>query len=347
MSLTLQQKINTKFNDYSKIEDEFKAKTGLELVTTNDQGENDVECNEHISLVISCYMGGKTLPLMFERLEKQDYKNFEVIIVDDGSPINIFPLIKKLNPGFSTKFIKQTTNRGRSFTRNTGMLASGGKSIIFTDQDIIFDSKFMLRFAIRQFYTTNSLYIGFKEDIGFGDLTKIAKANLKSDWRYSVKGEKFFIPLYPDGTLPDDPEREYRILSETDNLKKLGFGRTMGFWNLPSMIISHGLCVKREAALLSGGFPEEGFEGWGAQDIAFGARLIGGENFVIPVINNVYFHIAHERYSGSREKELGELKDNLKTYFTLLGSVKYNSSPRHREIQKTGRYKNIEIYEVN
>lgn len=347
MKQTLQQKINSKSNDYSKIESEFKTKTGLNLVTTDKQDELSIDCNESISLIISCYEGNRTLPLVLKRLENQSYKKFEAVIVDDGSLTDISTLIGEAKSSYRIKFVKQLTNKGRSYTRNTGIIVSEGSSIIFTDQDIIFDSDFILRFAIRQYYTSQCVFIGFKEDIALEDLTDSRKANINSDWRYSVKGERSFIPLYSGKKLPTNPGRIYRILEETNNLKRLGFGRNIGFWSLPSMVISHGICVKRKFALSSGGFPEEGFYGWGAQDIAFGARLIGEGNFVVPLLNNVYFHITHKRYSGSREKELEELKINLRSYFDLLRSVKYNSQPRKRKIKKTKKSGNIEFFEID
>lgn len=347
MSKTLQQKINTQPNDYSRVEESFREKTGLELVTDEQQLEDKVKCNESVSVVISCYMGDKTLPLMFRRLETQTYKNFEVVVVDDGSPENMFKTVINLNPKFKTKFIRQTRNRGRSYTRNTGMLAADGDSVIFTDQDIIFDQDFVLKFAIRQFYTKGCIFIGFKEDVDFKNLKRAKKPNLHSDWRYSVKGETFFIPLYPQSHSHTKTEaRKYQILQETDNLKTLGYGEKIGFWDLPSLIISHGLSVKKQNATSAGGFPEKGFDGWGAQDIAFGARLIGEGNLVVPVLNNIYYHIAHERYSGSREEELKELKHNLKAYFALLDSINYNYSPEKRNIEKIKDFHNLKYYEI-
>lgn len=347
MKQTLQQKINFKSNDYSEIEGEFRAKTGLNFVTTDLQDEKNTNCDESISLIISYYEGNKTLPLMLKQLENQSYRKFEVVIVDDGSSTDIFPVISEIKPSFRIKFVKQLTNKGRSYTCNTGMIVSEGSSIIFTDQDIIFDSDFILRFAIRQHHSSRCVFIGFREDIALENLINAQKADINSDWRYSVKGEKFFTPLHFDRNLPTDPERVYKILEETNNLKNFGFGRTIGFWSLPSMVISHGVCVKRESAINLGGFPEDGFNGWGAQDIAFGARLIGEGNFVVPVLNNVYFHITHERYSGSRENELEELKMNLRSYFDLLKSEVYNSQPKKRQIKKTKNLGNIDFFEID
>lgn len=298
-------------------------------------------------MIISCYKGDKTLPLVLQQIKNQSYKKFEVIIVDDGSPTDLSSVIISAKPNFRIRFVKQLRQKGRSYTRNTGIMLSEGSSIIFTDQDIIFDSNFILRFAIRQYYTSRCVFIGFKEDIEFEDLVNSEKARLESDWRYLVKGEKFFIPLYFDKKLPTNPERIYKILEETNNFKNFGFGKTIGFWNLASMVISHGLCLKRKQAVKIGGFPEQGFSGWGAQDIAFGAKLIGEGNFIIPVLNNTYFHINHERYSGSRKKEMVELKENLKSYFKLLKSEEYNSQPEKRKIKKTRCLGNIEFFEID
>lgn len=347
MNKTLIQKIRQKSNDYSSQEIVFKDKTNQDLVTEVDTKTDITLCKDSVSVIISCYSGQKTLPLMFDSLERQSYKKFEVVVVDDGSPENMLPVVKKSNPAFKVKFIRETKNKGRSFTRNTGMLASEGNSLIFTDQDIIFDNDFIYRFALRQTYCDNCVLLGFKQDLDVKNLKDTSKADIKSDWRYLVKAEKFFIPLYPSGIRPSEPEREYKILSETNNLKNLGFGKTIGFWDLASTVISHGISMKKELALSSGGFPEEGFDGWGAQDIAFGAKLIGEGGFIVPVLNNVYFHLAHERYSGSREKELKELKQNLQNYFALLEKVEYNTAPKSRKIRKTGNFKNIVIYEVN
>jgi len=93
MKKSLLQKINCKSNDYSKIETIFKAETGLNLVTKDEQNEQEIKCNESISLIISCYKGDKILPLMLQQIKSQSYQKFEVIIVDDGSPTDPSSLI--------------------------------------------------------------------------------------------------------------------------------------------------------------------------------------------------------------------------------------------------------------
>ena len=273
MSLSLQQKINKTSNDYSEVGREFKKKTRLDFVSGKYQNYDNIKCDEFMSVVISYYEGKETLPLMLTRLEKQNYKNFEVIIIDDGSPTDVLPKIKRLKTNLKIKFIRQLQNKGRSFTRNTGILMSKGQSIIFTDQDVIFSKDFVKKFAIRQNYTKKCVFLGFKEDIDLDKLTINKKPKIKSDWRFSIKGSNDFIPIHNKKLDIEKKDRIYHLLDETANLKTFGFGKVLGFWDLPATVISHGLCVKKDQAIKTGGFPERGFLGWGAQDIAFGALL--------------------------------------------------------------------------
>ncbi|MGA1862150.1 glycosyltransferase [Deferribacter thermophilus] len=63
----------------------------------------------------------------------QTYKNFEIIIIDDGSSIDIK---KELTPYLNLiKFIKLENNLGVSAARNTGIKAAKGEFIAFLDSD--------------------------------------------------------------------------------------------------------------------------------------------------------------------------------------------------------------------
>jgi len=62
MNETLQQNIDKKPNDRTGVEELFREKTGIELIVENDQPEGEINCGEFVSVVISCYMGHKTLP---------------------------------------------------------------------------------------------------------------------------------------------------------------------------------------------------------------------------------------------------------------------------------------------
>ena len=342
--VTLKDIILGKTNDYSDEEASFESQTGLKLITTNKQSFPQNKLKIRVSVIISCYLGQKTLPILLNGLERQTYKNFEFIIIDDGSPESMERVVSETKTSLSIKFIREEKNMGRSYTRNTGMLYAEGECLIFTDQDVIIEDDFVFNFAIRQQYTSNCAFLGFKEDVEFDDVNGHKHADYQKDWRYKVKGEKHFINISLAQIEPTNQTRDYFLLKESNHFKDLGYGKTIGFWDLSSMIISHSLCVKKTSAIESGGFPEEGFDGWGAQDIAFGARLIGIGNYIVPVLNNVIFHISHPRYSGSREIELEELKNNVQSYFKMTNSDNWNPQPRQRSLESKKVESNMKYF---
>jgi len=92
-----------------------------------------------VSVVVCSYNGSATLRGCLEALQKLDYPDFEVILVDDGSKdatqsiVADFPLVKNiLQP-----------NRGLSVARNVGMQAATGEIIAYTDSDCMPDSDWL------------------------------------------------------------------------------------------------------------------------------------------------------------------------------------------------------------
>ncbi len=89
------------------------------------------------------------------------------------------------------------------------------------------------------------------------------------------------------------------------------------------MVIGHCIAFSRQRAIESGGFPEI-FSGWGIDDIAFGANMIANNQYIVPSLNTVNYHIAHRNKEGNK-KSLAELKANIKRYFDYANS---DFSPR-------------------
>lgn len=88
-----------------------------------------------VSIILTTYNRKKYLPRAIDSILKQSYKNFEVIIVDDGSTDysekNIFPYLKKFD---NFKYIRHS-NRKNPLSVNTGFLISTGKYITLLDSD--------------------------------------------------------------------------------------------------------------------------------------------------------------------------------------------------------------------
>jgi glycosyltransferase involved in cell wall biosynthesis len=87
------------------------------------------------SVIICTYNRAYILHRALDSLLKQTYKNFEVLIIDDGSTDSTNELIKKYNSSDLHLRYVYHKNRGLPLSRNVGILASGGKFITFLDSD--------------------------------------------------------------------------------------------------------------------------------------------------------------------------------------------------------------------
>lgn len=89
-----------------------------------------------ISVVIPAYNAAAYLPATLDSVLLQNFSNYEIIVVNDGSP-DTPELEKALQPYFGKlRYIKQE-NRGPSSARNTGIRAARGKYVAFLDSDDI------------------------------------------------------------------------------------------------------------------------------------------------------------------------------------------------------------------
>lgn len=96
-----------------------------------------------VSLIIAVYKDVVALDLIIGALKTQTYKNFEVIIAEDGQSVEMHKYIKTIS-GLVTKHTTQE-DMGIRKTRslNNGILASSGEYLIFIDGDCIPYSTFI------------------------------------------------------------------------------------------------------------------------------------------------------------------------------------------------------------
>jgi glycosyltransferase involved in cell wall biosynthesis len=86
-----------------------------------------------VSIVIPCYNGGADLPETLTSLDRQCFRDFEIVIVDDGSTDEATAgLLQTLPP--SIRVIRQE-NKGLPAARNTGMREAKGAFVLPLDCD--------------------------------------------------------------------------------------------------------------------------------------------------------------------------------------------------------------------
>lgn len=114
-----------------------------------------------ISIIMPTYRREKMISEAIDSVLKQNYENFEIIIVDDCSPDDTEKFIKQTYANNEkVKYYKNEKNSGAGISRKNGYLKSNGKFLIFMDDDdYLTDPEFFTK-AMRIFNNT-------KEELSF------------------------------------------------------------------------------------------------------------------------------------------------------------------------------------
>jgi len=97
-----------------------------------------INTDELISVIIPCYNAAHCISNTLDSALAQNYKNFEIIVVDDGSSDNTAEMIKSkiasTENGQRIKLVQQK-NAGVSVARNVGVANASGTYLAFLDAD--------------------------------------------------------------------------------------------------------------------------------------------------------------------------------------------------------------------
>ena len=88
-----------------------------------------------VSVVVCAYNAERTMEPCLASLEKLNYPNYEVIVVNDGSTDRT----REISEGFSYIRLINQENKGLSAARNVGIAAATGEVVAFTDSDCVAD----------------------------------------------------------------------------------------------------------------------------------------------------------------------------------------------------------------
>ena len=94
-----------------------------------------------ISLIIPVYNTSKYLKVCIESLLNQTFKDFEMILVDDGSTDNSVEIIKEYQKQDSRIRLIKENHNGVGNARNVGLVHAQGKYVQFLDSDDFFEKQ--------------------------------------------------------------------------------------------------------------------------------------------------------------------------------------------------------------
>lgn len=113
------------------------------------------EAAPKISVVVATYNGGRTLRPCLQSLQKLNYPNYEIVVVDDGSTDDTASILES----FSGIEVVRQPNKGLSEARNAGIRAASGDIVAFTDSDCFVDPDWLYHLA-REFQNDSLAGVG-------------------------------------------------------------------------------------------------------------------------------------------------------------------------------------------
>ncbi len=121
-----------------------------------------------VSIIIPCFNSGTYLLEALDSCLKSFFKDFEVILVDDGShdPISI-SLLEGLDRGYDVKFLRKS-NGGPASARNYGVLHSKGDFLLFLDSDNRIRPDYLSK-AINVLFKDSFVGVVYSKPCFFGD----------------------------------------------------------------------------------------------------------------------------------------------------------------------------------
>ena len=146
-----------------------------------------------VSVIIPTYQGCSKILSVIESLLRQTIKNFEVIVVIDGSTDNTKQVLSKPFETISLRIIDQA-NKGRAGARNAGAGQANGELLIFFDDDILPESDSVERHVKFHMANHNAILIGN---------TPQAVYNIKNDFhQYRSYISQRWMTSYTDEVVP-------------------------------------------------------------------------------------------------------------------------------------------------
>lgn len=108
-----------------------------------------------VSVVVCAYNAERTMAACLASLEKLNYPNYEVIVVNDGSSDRT----REISEQFDYVRLINQENKGLSAARNVGIEASTGEIVAFTDSDCVADPDW-LTYLVGTFLRTGRSAVG-------------------------------------------------------------------------------------------------------------------------------------------------------------------------------------------
>ncbi len=181
------------------------------------------------SLVIPVYNRPHEMDELLESLCHLEHKDFEVVIVEDGSKVSSKPIAERYSQKLSIKYISQN-NTGPGLARNKGAEHSSANWIIFLDSDTIIPKDYLNK--VDDYLSQNQIDVFGGADTAMENFSEIQKAISYAMTSFFTTGgirgtkgkkmDKFFPRSFNMGITRS-------VFETTGGFSKLRFGEDIDF----------------------------------------------------------------------------------------------------------------------
>ena len=243
-----------------------------------------------VSVIIAVYKDTEALDLIFNSLSYQSYKNFEVIVAEDGKSIEVQKCIydarKKYN--FNIVHTIQDDNGVRkSHSQNNGIRASSGEYLIFIDGDCVLYTNFIKNHILLS--QKDTIVTGRRVNLGPKYSTMLRDGTITSQWLESHFLQEFL-------KIKDDAKQE-RHSEEGFSIELNGLIHYFLKKRKKTMaLLGCNMSMYKNTMLDINGFDEELGNSAFASDTDLEWRLQGlGYNILLGRFLVNQFHLFHKR----------------------------------------------------
>lgn len=190
------------------------------------------------SIIVPVYNVEEYIDDCLKSIFNQSFKDFEVIVVNDGTKDNSMDIVKN----YDVKVINQE-NAGLSAARNTGVKSSTGEYLLFIDSDDYIekdllkninnnlkDNPDVLRFQIKEIFDDNRIVNheenSFDTTNGVEAFTKICNYHfIENAWSYVIK-RKYYLDNkfeFKKGTYHEDYGLMPLVIIKANKVKSISY----------------------------------------------------------------------------------------------------------------------------
>ncbi|BCU69054.1 glycosyltransferase family 2 protein [Stygiolobus caldivivus] len=121
---------------------------------------NDRNVEPLVTIVIPTLNSAKTIENTLMSIDKLDYSNFEIIVVDGNSTDGTLDIVKRFTSKYNIRIIIES-RRGRGVAYNRGILEARGKYVAFLDSDAMIATPGWVRNAVNIMEKDNKVGVVF------------------------------------------------------------------------------------------------------------------------------------------------------------------------------------------